>query len=79
MTRKRYLYGCFLGNGKWGMTTNKKVALTAILEHGGQVRSMPLRGASDTYDAPTFLVLSDQIAWTDDDTNTCGYHFSPSY
>ena len=55
------LYGVFVGS-KWGMVTNKKLALKEAKKHKGEVRAMPYPKDTSAWDYPTFYVCSDQIA-----------------
>lgn len=45
---------------QWARSYNKQAALAFAKQHGGIVTSM--RYDTETYDAPTFRVLSDVIA-----------------
>jgi hypothetical protein len=66
---KPQLYGVFVtinGSARWGMTRNKRQAVKLARTHQGEVRATGLYtfDGGDQYgiDAPTFRVLSDQIA-----------------
>lgn len=55
------VYGVFVGS-RFGLTTNRRVALRAAREHRGEVRRVPYRDSPRSFDAPTFRVLSDPVA-----------------
>lgn len=63
------LYGVFIPTDqpyphgyRWGMTRNLRVARRAARAHpGAEIRWMPLRGAADSWDAPTFRVCSSPL------------------
>ncbi len=62
------LYGVFWGT-KWGMTRNKRVAITeAKKRDGATVRAKNDTPEIGSYDMPTFWALSDQIWPTVADT-----------
>lgn len=55
------LYGVFAGT-KFGMTTNKRKALTEAKKRGGFVTRMDYPHDTHAWDAPTFYACSDVIA-----------------
>lgn len=59
--RQKMVYGVFLPGDKWGITTNRKVALNSIRD-GGQVYQMTWSCyGPGTWDAPTFRVCADLL------------------
>lgn len=58
-----YLYGVFAGT-KWGMTTNRKMAIKSAQTARGYITRMkyPVGNGSNVWDAPTFKMCSDLLA-----------------
>lgn len=59
----RNLYGLYCADGhRWGLATNKRVALRHARAWSCEVRVIRNVDQSTYYDAPTFYVLGERIA-----------------